>query len=468
MQYPGIGVSRPKSLRLVPIRHTGTGSLWQVTCTRLHGWLTVYRHVILSLPLLARYRRFFGHALLCDCNGTSTAEHDLEQAQPSAHTYVVTEGAPLGWYATALHFEAMAAGAVVLTEAALVPHMASLGFVEGVHYLACNATQGELQATLLHWLHNSDPAVDRRLRAIAERGQRLVQQRFRSTFTSRAMRAAIAGLGSRGDSGSAVFPESMPSLAPLAPHVPSPSVAATGTETLTASPTSRSSQSGVPSLVPFVPHQGWRSATARYTGPDSDVVDGVDAILAASDIILRTGYDLTSLAVCHVLSPCEGRWVGAEASWGANCCSLRHNETRVCAHCPLPMHKAQVLPPSSHVAATMLSSDMGHAHPPVGNLKCCPPPGRVLLLLSIVLCPSPPHLGLRYDALFETSMPMLTGWLLRMRNFRARIVRIQGIHDQGSMREFLTGLGVDLTPNTTRTLCVNVGPLWQPWLDGIP
>ena len=48
-------------------------------------------------------------------------------------------------HAVAMHFEAMAAGAAVVTDKDLVPHLARLGFESGVHYIATESTVGTYQ-----------------------------------------------------------------------------------------------------------------------------------------------------------------------------------------------------------------------------------------------------------------------------------------------------------------------------------
>lgn len=96
----------------------------------------------------------------------------------------------------AKHFEAMAAGAAVVTEARLVPQLASLGLVAGVHYIACNESEAALVATLKFWLDMSASGDDVQLRRIADSGRKAVLRRFRATHEVHAALAAMANLGS--------------------------------------------------------------------------------------------------------------------------------------------------------------------------------------------------------------------------------------------------------------------------------
>ncbi len=206
----------------------------------------------------------------CDCGAGLAASTTAPISTPGQYPDPVTTEGVQGWHATALHFEAMAAGAVVLTERALVPHMASLGFVEGVHYLACEATPDDVVAAV-QLLHSADPVVDAQLESIAAAGQALVMRRYRTAHSNRALRAAIASMVARGHG-----------------HRDQQVPAGGGGPAGAATPASHAGVS-TPSPVPFVPSRGWRSATARHTGPDSDVVDGVVELRAAKDVILRTG-----------------------------------------------------------------------------------------------------------------------------------------------------------------------------------
>ncbi len=235
------------------------------------------------------------------CSDGGCCRHHNIQCQCTA----LTDG-----HATALHFEAMAAGAVVLTEAALVPHMASLGFVEGVHYLACNETQGVDALALM--LRNKDPTMDSRLRRIAARGQRLVRRKYRSEFTSRAMHAAIMG----------ILPH------PLQPEATLEVKADTARASALAS--AASADGGAHGAVvptpamqlespgPYVGRLGWRTALEQHQGPGSDVIDGVQAILAARTIIIRSAGSSVSLRVA-----CLGPQETTGMCTAQPCCYLR-------------------------------------------------------------------------------------------------------------------------------------------------
>ncbi len=196
----------------------------------------------------------------------------------------------------------------MLTERALVPHMTSLGFVEGVHYLACEATEAAALATLQYWLRNSDPTVDARLRGIAAAGQALVRRQYRTKLLNWGLRTSVAGI----------------TAAPLArwSHVAS---GFSGEET-----------ARLPVLPrPFVGRLGWRTALERHAGPDSDVVDGVEAIRKADTVILRSaGASGGRWAVRY-----RARWVGTcvHTTSGLSCrpglCSLLSTHPPSCSPC---------------------------------------------------------------------------------------------------------------------------------------
>ena len=89
-------------------------------------------------------------------------------------------------------FEAMAAGAAVVTESRLVPHLASLGLVDGWHYISCAESLEGLWNGLGFLLGNNDSRVDADVAALAARGQALVKQRFSTLHEQRAVWAAIS------------------------------------------------------------------------------------------------------------------------------------------------------------------------------------------------------------------------------------------------------------------------------------
>jgi hypothetical protein len=98
-------------------------------------------------------------------------------------------------HATALVFEAMAAGAAAVVEDALVPHMASLGLTPGTHFIAAEASPAGLLGVLRAWLRppaGAAAAVDARLRGIAAAGRAAVLRRFTTTRVHRQVRAAAA------------------------------------------------------------------------------------------------------------------------------------------------------------------------------------------------------------------------------------------------------------------------------------
>jgi hypothetical protein len=69
----------------------------------------------------------------------------------------------------AKHFEIMAAGTAMLTDASAAPYLEPLGLLPGVHYLV--ATPETLEETLRYWLA---PARREELNAVTERGQQVV------------------------------------------------------------------------------------------------------------------------------------------------------------------------------------------------------------------------------------------------------------------------------------------------------
>lgn len=192
---------------------------------------------------------------------------------PLSHTSLAC-GCQDGAYPVARLFEAMAAGAAVVTDAGLVPHLASLGFVQGVHFLAVDPFVEALQSTLLHWLHNRDPSVDAALEAMAARGQALVRGRYQTGQQAQALVAALSRLQPRSASG----PDA-------GPHNPPPG----GTESKHWQGTA-----GGPLEVPHrkVPPpdsewEGW--GPGQGPTPTAALVDGVEAIQRASFVLVRMG-----------------------------------------------------------------------------------------------------------------------------------------------------------------------------------
>ena len=181
-----------------------------------------------------------------------------------------------GAYPVARLFEAMAAGAAVVTDAGLVPHLASLGFEQGVHYLAVEPTVEALQSTLLHWLHNGDPGVDVALEAMAARGQALVRRRYQTGQQARALVAALSCLHPRGVSGLETGPHSPPVEG--------------GSEHW------RESQDPTAGMPLDGAHKGARVAESEGgwgpglgRAPTASLVDGVEAIQRASFVLVRMG-----------------------------------------------------------------------------------------------------------------------------------------------------------------------------------
>jgi hypothetical protein len=180
-----------------------------------------------------------------------------------------------GGYAVAKVFEAMAAGAAVITETALVPHLASLGLREGVHYLTCEPTQAALRASLTHWLHSGEPEVEAALASIAAAGQAAVARRLQTGQQARALAAALTCLSPR-----------QPQPRDRAPEAGGPELRdlqASGGPALASGPLLRPG----PGLGPG---PGRASDVLAHQG-SRPVVDGVAAIAAVRHIVIRSGAD---------------------------------------------------------------------------------------------------------------------------------------------------------------------------------
>jgi hypothetical protein len=165
-------------------------------------------------------------------------------------------------------FEAMAAGAAVVTERRLVPHLASLGLVDGWHYISCDESLEGLWNGLGFLLGNNDSRVDADVAALAARGQALVKQRFSTLHEQRAVWAAISAPAS----GCSLTQPTTPALvqgAGLGPRCPP--------------------GAGVLCSDGVHPHP----RAARNAGHKrvrlGGKVDGVDAIRAARHVLIRTG-----------------------------------------------------------------------------------------------------------------------------------------------------------------------------------